>query len=439
MEAFADYLEPSLPAAAVALLLLCGVLAFFLLGCLLRLRTQRAALRDKAAQLAQESKRSGELEKRGHEQQLQITRLETLLQTERKSTGEKLVLLEDARKNLLLQFQSLAQRIFEEKSATFGNENKERLTALLDPLQQQLHSFQQRINDIQTNDIRERTSLKQEILHLRELNGRITEEAANLARALRGDNKKQGSWGELVLERVLEKSGLVKGREYSVQNTYRQGGSHRIKRPDVVIRLPEDRHIIIDSKVSLSAWRRYIGSEDEQQQHTYLKDHIASIRSHVHNLSSKNYSELDGVNSLDFVLMFIPIDSSFAAASEEDEQLFADAYEQRIIIVTPTTLLATLKTIENLWRYERQDRNAREIAERAGAIYDKLHGFLSEMDKMGRQLSTCTATYESAMTKLCTGRGNILNQAERLTELGVKAKKKIARSIDADPEDDIVN
>ncbi len=428
MDFIPSQFHPLLAPAAGLLLLLCCLLILLIAACCLRFRSQARAVRMQDQQLGLQHKLNADLQAELHQQQLRNAKLLTLLKTERRSTGEKLAMLEDARKHLLLQFQSLAQRIFEEKSEKFGNDSKERLTSLLQPLQDQLRGFQQRIDAIQVNDIRERTSLKEEIIHLRELNTRINQEAANLTRALRGDKKKQGNWGELVLERVLEKSGLRRDREYSVQTGHRSR-EHRLQRPDVIIHLPENKDIIIDSKVSLSAWEKYINSDDEQERGTFLKAHVGNIRNHIDDLAGKNYGDLSSLYSLDFVLLFIPIDSSYTTACEADEQLFTDAYEKRIIIVTPTTLLATLKTIENLWRYEHQNRNAKEIADRAGAIYDKLRGFVEEMEKIGRQLAACHTTYESAMTKLTTGRGNIIAQAERFTELGVKVRKKIPDSL----------
>jgi len=438
MDFIPSQFHPYLAPAAGLLLLLCCLLILLLVACCLRLRSQTRAVRVQAQQLAEEKKLRADQLNELHQQQLRNAKLVTLLETERRSTGEKLAMLEDARSNLLLQFQSLAQQIFEEKSEKFGRDSKERLTSLLQPLQDQLRGFQQRIDTIQVNDIRERTSLKEEIVHLRELNNRINQEAANLTRALRGDKKKQGNWGELVLERVLEKSGLRRDREYSVQTGYRSS-EYRLQRPDVVIHLPESKDIVIDSKVSLSAWEKYINSDDEQERAASLKVHIASIRNHVDDLAGKNYGDLPGLHSLDFVILFIPIDSSFTTACEADEQLFTDAYEKRIIIVTPTTLLATLRTIENLWRYEHQNRNAKEIADRAGALYDKLRGFVEEMEKIGRQLAACHTSYESAMNKLTTGRGNIIAQAERFTELGVKVRKKIPDSLSSNGDADTAN
>ena len=356
-------------------------------------------------------------------------KLATVLKQERLNSADKIAMLDSAKEKLSLQFQKLAQQIFDEKSQRFSHENKERVSSLLKPLQEQLHTFQRRIDTIQRDDIRERTSLKEEIFHLRELNQQINREAVNLTRALQGDKKTQGNWGELILEKVLEKSGLRKGQEYTIQSGFRNR-DNQLQKPDVIVHLPDNRDVIIDSKVSLISWERYVNSEDEKEKQHYLSDHVINLRNHIKNLGSKDYSAIQELRSLDFVLLFIPIDSSYVTACQADEKLFTDAYEQRIIIVTPTTLLATLKTVENLWRYEQQSQNSREIADRAGAIYDKLCGFVEEMEKVGKQLATCTTTYESALNKLAKGRGNLISQANKLTELGVKAKKKIPQSIE---------
>ncbi len=438
MEFLPPHLQPYIPASAVVFFVTCCCLTVALILTCLRFRDLRRDNEHSRTLLRKEQERNIALQNRITEQQVRLAELKTMLQNERNNGAEKLAVLEDAEKKLSLQFQSLANRIFEEKSTRFGQENKERVSSLLQPLQDQLYVFQKRIDDIQVNDVRERTSLKSEIQHLRELNQQINKEAINLTRALRGDKKRQGNWGELVLERVLEKSGLRKGEEYTVQRGFRNRENQLLK-PDVIVHLPDHKDIIIDSKVSLSAWERYISAEQDEEKKHHLKEHIGNIRKHVSDLSGKNYTEITGLRSLDFVLLFIPIDSSFAVAAELDEDLFTDAYEQRVIIVTPTTLLATLKTVENLWRYEHQNRNAREIADRAGAIYNKLSGFLEDMEKVGKQLATCGTTYESAMNKLSRGKGNIISQAGRLTELGVKAKKKIPRSISDLSDPDIPN
>lgn len=361
-------------------------------------------------------------------QKIQSAKLATLIKTERKNAAEKLVLLEEARDELRLQFQSLAQDIFEEKSKTFSHQNREKLSAILHPFQNQLESFRKRIDTLHLDETRERVSLKSEIHHLRELNQRINDEASNLTRALKGDQKLQGNWGELVLERVLEHSGLRKGSEYDTQGGFRNSENQLLK-PDVILHLPEGKDIIIDSKVSLVAWERYISCDQEEERSIHLKAHVKAIREHIKSLTQKDYTSLNNVHSLDFVLMFMPIESAYAEAFQSDEQLFTEAMSKKIIVVTPTTLLATLRTIENIWRYEHQNRNAKEIADRAGAMYDKLCSFVEDMERIGKQLSTCNQTYEAAMTKLSQGRGNLLSQANKFTELGVKVKKSLPKSL----------
>jgi DNA recombination protein RmuC len=368
-------------------------------------------------------------------QKVQSAKLATLIKTERKNAAEKLALLEDAREELRLQFQTLAQEIFEEKSKTFSTQNNEKLSALLHPFQNQLDSFRKRIDTLHLDETRERVSLKSEIHHLRELNQRINEEASNLTRALKGDQKLQGNWGELILERVLEHCGLRKGREYDTQGGFRNAENQLLK-PDVILHLPEGKDIIIDSKVSLIAWERYVNCEDETARAPHFKAHVKAIRDHINSLTEKDYTSLKNIRSLDFVLMFMPIESAYVEAFHNDEQLFADALTKKIIVVTPTTLLATMRTIENVWRYEHQNRNAKEIADRAAAMYDKLCSFVEDMEKIGKQLATCTQTYDMAMTKLSQGRGNLLSQADKFTELGVKAKKSLPRNI---IDDDLPN
>ncbi|MEE4242239.1 MAG: DNA recombination protein RmuC [Desulfopila sp.] len=438
MDILLQNLQPYLPVATAGLAGLCFLCFLFLLLALLRNGDLHRENKKNADLLLQCREENSHLQKELKNQEVRIAGLVTLLKTERKGSAEKLALLEDARESLRLQFQTLAQQIFEEKSEKFGLENRERMTSLLQPLQEQLRTFQKRIDDIQVNDVRERASLKEEIFHLRQLNQQINTEAANLTRALRGDKKMQGNWGELVLERLLEKSGLRKGEEYSVQAGYRNS-SNQLQKPDVVIHLPDGKDIIIDSKASLSAWEKYVNSDDASQKQQHLKEHIHNIRRHIKDLAHKNYSAIKELDSLDFIFMFIPIDSSFITAYENDEKLYTDAYERHVIIVTPTTLLATLKTVENLWRYEHQNRNAKEIAERAGIVYDKLRGFLEEMEKIGKQLAVCTSTYDAAMNKLTKGRGNILSQAGRLTELGITVKKKIPKSITTLSDSDALN
>lgn len=350
------------------------------------------------------------------------------LQEERRQSQEKLDLLGEARDQLAQQFKSLAREIFDERGKRLTEQNDQQLSQILSPFRQQLDGFRQKVDEIYINDVRERASLKQELENLRRLNQQINQEAVQLSRALKGDHKVQGNWGELVLERVLEQSGLRKGDEYVTQSGLRDH-DNRLYKPDVIVRLPEDKDVVIDSKVSLLAYERYCNCEDDVSQANYLKQHIQAVRQHIASLSEKDYSQLQGLRSLDFVLMFMPIESAFVAAFQGDESLFNYAFERKIVVVTPTTLLATLRTIENIWRFERQNQNAQAIAERAGAVYDKLRGFVEDMEKLGVQLASVDQSYTAAMNKLCQGRGNLISQASRFVDLGVKVRKPLSKSV----------
>lgn len=365
---------------------------------------------------------------RNANQEIRAAKLITLLKNERKHALEKLSLLQDAKEELSLRFASLAQQIFDEKSARFSDLNKDRLDSILLPFNRQLVALKQEINEIYRTDSRERLSLKSEILQLRDLNQQINREAMNLTRALKSDTKVQGNWGELVLGRVLEKSGLRLGQEYHTQGGFRDDGN-RLLKPDVIIHLPEGRDIIVDSKVSLISWERYVNCDDEGDKAGHLADLVKAVRDHITTLSGKNYPGLAGVRSLDFVLMFMPIESAFSAIFQLDDTIFTEALAGNIVIVTPTTLLATLRTIENIWQYEQQSKNSLEIARRAGLMYDKFRSFAEEMEKIGRQLATCHATYDGAFLKLTRGRGNLVAHAEQLRELGVQIKKELPKSI----------
>lgn len=367
---------------------------------------------------------------------------DVVLDKERKATAEKLELLERNRDALKQEFENLANRIFEQKSERFSQQTRTSLDSLLNPFRDQIQDFRKRVEDVYTTETKDRQALRSEIKSLQDLNRQITEEAANLTRALKGDKKIQGNWGELILERVLEKSGLRKGVEYETQGSYRDADG-QLLRPDVVVHLPDQRNLIIDSKVSLLAYQQWVTEEDETARENHLKAHVEAVRQHIRGLSEKDYSQLHGLHSPDFVLLFMPIEPAFVAAFQYDENLFAEAFEKKIIVVTPTTLLATLRTIENIWRYERQSQNARKIADRAGAVYDKLRVFVESMEKMGGQLQTVQTTYEGAMNTLTRGRGNLISQASKFVELGVRVKKELPRTItdqaDAGGEDDDVD
>ena len=362
------------------------------------------------------------------DKQSKIAELSVRLDEQQTQAEQKLQLLDNASTAMTQQFKILAQEIFAEKERTFNAKSGEHLNQVLNPFREQLQDFKKKVDDIYVNDVRERVSLKQELENLRQSNVQMNREAVNLTRALKGDKKTQGNWGELVLERVLEHSGLRSGVEYETQGGFRDADS-RLLKPDVIIHLPEEKDVIVDSKVSLVAYERYCNEEDSDIQAQALREHVAAVRQHITTLSDKDYSSLNGVRSLDFVLMFMPIESAFMVAFQADDDLFNHAFARRIVVVTPTTLLATLRTIENIWRYERQNQNAQAIAERAGAVYDKLRGFVEDMEKIGVQLATLDNTYAAAMTKLTHGRGNLISQANRFVDLGVKVKKPLSKAI----------
>ncbi len=366
--------------------------------------------------------------------------LQTRIAEQEKSAYEKIRLLQDAEIQLKTQFENLAGKIFEDRSKQFAEQNKTNIDHLLTPLRDQLGEFKQRIETVYDNENKDRISLREEIVSLRRDTAKMNQEALNLTLALKGDRKIQGNWGEMILEKVLERSGLRKGIEYETQGAFRDEDS-RLFKPDVIIRLPDSKDVIIDSKVSLSAYERYCASEDEQERLAAIKQHTHAIREHIKGLSGKDYTRLHGLKSLDFVLMFMPIEAAFVTAFQSDEALFTDAFEHKIVVVTPTTLLATLRTIENIWRYERQNENARIIAEKAGAVYDKICGFVEELDKLGKQLSQVHSTYDTVMNRLTHGHGNLIRQASSFVDLGVKVKKSLPKAIgqqagiEADEED----
>ena len=348
-------------------------------------------------------------------------------QEQHKSNAEKIRLLQDAENQLKAQFENLAHRIFEERGKQFSEHNKTSIENLVAPLQQQLGEFKQRVEAVYDNETKDRVSLREEIVSLRRDAQQMNQEALNLTRALKGDHKIQGNWGEMILEKVLEQSGLRKGKEYETQLAYRDEDK-RLFKPDVIVRLPENKDVVIDSKVSLLAYERYCAASNDAERSDALKQHIDAVRAHIKGLSHKNYSDLKGLRSLDFVLLFMPIEAAFMVAFQADEQLFNEAFEHKIVVVTPTTLLATLRTIQNIWRYEQQNENARLIADKAGSLYDKIRGFVEDIEKLGNQLNTVQKTYDGIVNKLSTGNGNLLRQASAFEELGVKIKKKLPRS-----------
>jgi DNA recombination protein RmuC len=349
---------------------------------------------------------------------------ENLVEIENRFREEKIDLLKQAGDDMCLQFKNLAHEIFDEKTQILTRQNSEKIDYLLKPYQEQLSAFRDRIETIFLEESRDHSSLKQELLNLRQLNDRINDEAVRLSRAISGDNRQQGSWGEIILERLLEQSGLRNGHEFETQTALRDD-TNRLYRPDVIIHLPDDKDIVIDSKVSLSGWSKFVNADNESDREQALEEHIKSIRNHLKTLSQKDYSSLKGLRTLDFVLMFLPIEGAYTTALQAEEKLLPEMYARKVIVVTPTTLLATLRMVEYFWQHERQSRNAVEIAERAGSLYNKLRGFLADMEKLGLQLDNCKDSYDMAINKLSQGRGNLISQAARFPDLGVKVKEEL--------------
>lgn len=317
-------------------------------------------------------------------------------------------------------FENLSNKIFSEKQ----QENKQGLDAILHPFKDQLEGLRKKVEDVHLHDAKDRAILKTQISELHRLNQNITAEASALSKALRGDKKTQGNWGELVLETVLERSGLRLGEEYVREQNHKADDGQNY-RPDVIINLPDDKHIIVDAKVSLNAYNDYVNADDELSQGQFLKQHINAIRNHIKSLSAKAYQQLPSLHSPDFVFMFMPIEPAFLAAFQHDEKLFMDAFDQRIVVVTPTTLLASLRTIESLWSIERRGRSADELSEHAGKVYDRLRIVVEKMDKLGSQLNSAQKTYDETYSSLAQGRGNLVNTANQFVGLGVRIKKKI--------------
>lgn len=335
--------------------------------------------------------------------------------------------IEKLQEKFTKEFENLANKIFEEKGNKFTEQNKEKLSEILNPLKDKISEFEKKVEETNKESIKGHASLKEQLQLLKEMNQQITQEAKNLTEALKGQTKTQGNWGEFILESILEKSGLVKGREYLVQESMTTESGKRYQ-PDVIINLPENKSIIIDSKVSLIAYERYVSSEDENEKEKALREHIISIRSHLKNLSSKNYQSLYQLNSLDFVLMFMPIEPAFALAVQQDASLFNDAFEMNIVIVSPSTLLATLRTIASIWRQENQNKNALEIARQAGLLYDKFVNFYNDLIDVGKRLDSAKDSYENAMRKIHDGRGNLIDGVEKMKQLGAKASKSLPTS-----------
>ena len=372
-------------------------------------------------ELAQERQRGLDLSN-------ELVRTQTEYKNLHSRLAEQRLEMEKLNGRFAMEFKNLANSIFEEKSQKFTRQNQDNLSQLLNPLREKIGEFQKKVEDANTEDTARNAELVQQIKHLSELNRQITKEAENLTKALKGDSKTQGNWGEVILERILEKSGLEKGREYETQVS-EKGEDGKRYQPDVIVKLPDSKNVIIDSKVSLVAYERYVNADDEMEQATQLKMHSVSIRNHVRTLGDKNYQSLYGVDGLDFVLLFIPIEPAFSLAVQHDPELFNDAYSRNIVVVSPTTLIATLRTIASIWKQEHQNKNALDIARKSGALYDKFVAFVDDLKSIGKHLQGAQKAHDESMKKLVHGNGNLIRKTESLKKLGAKATKQLDRHL----------
>ncbi|MBD3615499.1 MAG: DNA recombination protein RmuC [Gracilimonas sp.] len=385
-------------------------------------------LEEAESELAEKSRRASELDKELATRNADYRNLQERLNEQKKELAEM-------QEQLTTQFENLANKILEEKSEKFTKQNKEQIDQLLNPLGEKLEAFKKKVEETYNEENRQRATLKEQIRQMGELNQKMSEDAKNLTRALKGDSKTQGNWGEVILQRILEKSGIRKDEEYYTEQSVNTEEGKRI-RPDVVVRLPDEKYIIIDSKVSLTGYEKFSSAEEENQQKKALKEHINSIRTHVKGLSEKNYQHIHGEKSPDFVLLFIPIEPAFGIALQHDSDLYYEAFDKNIVIVSPSTLLATLATIDSVWKQEYQNKNAMEIAKRGGALYDKFVLFVESMNDIGQRIRQTQDSYDEAMGRLSTGAGNLVRQAEMIRKLGAKTSKQLPNGMSAEIEED---
>jgi DNA recombination protein RmuC len=412
----------------------------FILGGVLVL----AILRGKTARLQSEQLQTQQqlAQIRVEQQQLEEVRrdlltvnsaLEQKLLSQQTHYQEQIALLADAKKTLSSEFENLANRIFDEKQTKFSLQSKEAMEVTLSPLRRDIGDFRKQVESAYDKENAERNKLVGQISELQKQTMQVSADAVSLATALRGDNKAQGNWGEFILEKLLEDSGLTNGREYTTQVALKDEAGKR-RNPDVIIRLPEGRDIIIDAKVSLVDYERYFHAEDEEAKKLCLRQHLSSLRAHIKGLSRKDYENLEGVNSLDFALIFVPIESAFMLALDHDPEMMRDAYDRGIILVSPSTLMVTLRTIKNLWRYADQNRNAQLIADKAGGLYDQFVLYIESLDEVGKHIEKSQEAWDTAHKRLSSGRGNLIRRTQELKKLGAKAKKSLPENmLDGDP------
>ena len=395
------------------LLILCGLASGFFLAWFLGKQQQKELKHD----LYQEREGSLQAQTKLSEVNANYRHLEEKLATQKQE-------LEQMQTKFAAEFENLATRIFEDKSLRFAKQNQDNLDILLKPLGEKITDFKKQVETVYSNEATARASLKGEISKLFELNQHMSKEAQNLTLALKGESKTQGNWGEVILSRILESSGLEEGREFKTQGVFAAEDGKR-QLPDVIVYLPDNKHMIIDSKVSLTAYEKYYNEDNDDKKRQYLKDHVASVRSHIKLLSDKNYPALYQIDAPDFVLMFMPIDPAFGLALQADQQLYSAAFESGVIIVSPLSLLATLRTISSVWKKDYQNKNVLEIARQGGALYDKFVAFIDDMQSIGKQITGTQKAYDAAMNKLSEGAGNVINRAETLKKLGAKATKSL--------------
>jgi DNA recombination protein RmuC len=401
------------------------LIIFFLLFFFLKqLRQKDAEILELQEELEATNNQKERLREELKDLEIQKAVLESRYEQEMRVSKEKLELLQNAKEELSREFANLSNKIFEAKNREFNALSKEQLELFLKPFREQVASFQKTAQEQFEVELKDRHLLKNELKRLEELNQQLATEALNLTKALKGENKTQGNWGELVLERILEQSGLREGVEYELQAS-RKSDEGKTYRPDVIIHMPEGRDVIIDSKVSLAAYERFVNAEDEKAKEQYLREHLQSIASHIKELGAKKYEDLEGVNTLDFVLMFMPIEGSFLVALQKDGEFFKRAFDNNILVVSPSTLLVTLRTIEHIWRTKHQEEHAKMIAKEAEAMLDKLILFVEEMKNVGSQIDKAKESYNKAMGRLSTGRGNVIKRAKNIMELGIKTKKEL--------------
>lgn len=401
---------------------------------------ERSVLADRVEQTLLQTENARKQNEKERQEFVQLNALLAQQETTNKNLQEKLTLqkeeLENLQQRFTKEFENLANKILDEKSQKFTEQNKTQLDIILNPLKDKIKDFEQKVDNAYKAESAERNSLKGEIKSLVELNKQISEEANNLVKALKGDTKKQGNWGELILEKILERSGLIKDEEYKMQVSTQNEIGNRIQ-PDAVIYLPDSKHIIVDSKVSLVAYESMVNAPDDETREQSLREHVLSVRSHIKGLSEKSYQSSADFTSPDFVLLFMPIESSFGMAVQADNELFNFAWDRKIVIVSPSTLLATLRTISSIWKQERQTRNAMEIARQGGALYDKFKNFVDDLIEVGKKMDGAKTSYSEAMNKLSTGNGNIVKRIEELRKLGAKATKELPPSLVERAEENI--